>query len=101
MNFCFSLSAKYNVLTWIFSVTCIYLILSSFQISQVRHSSVKLLESLKDLPAELFISLPSSIRLDVYDSRYNLLSNTSKMRLKTLFPDEEMPIYIAAPAAYK
>lgn len=99
MKIYFSLLTKYNVLSWIFSVTFISFI--SFDIPQVRHSSVKLLESLKDLPAELFISLPSSIRLDVYDSRHNLLSNTSKMRMKTLFPDEEMPVYIAAPASYK
>lgn len=74
---------------------------TSFHIPQVRHSSSKLLESIKDLPAELFISLPSSIRLDVYDSRYNLLGNTNKIRMKTFLPEEESLVYIATPAAFK
>lgn len=74
---------------------------TSFHFPQVRHSSIKLLESIKELPAELFLSLPSSIRLDVYESRYKLLSNTSKIRMKTFLPKEESIVYIAAPAASK
>ena len=74
---------------------------TSFYFPQVRHSSIKLLESIKDLPAELFLSLPSSLKLDVYESRYNLLGNTNKNRMKTFLPEEESLVYIAAPAASK
>ena len=66
---------------------------------QVRHSNIEVLENLKDLPSELLISLPSHIKLDVYDSRYNLFDSTKKMRLQTtLFSNDESPIYITVPA---
>ena len=95
---------EYNSFCWTFSNLAGYEtnILKNYVISsnfpQVRHSNIELLENLKDLPSELLISLPSSIKLDVYDSRYNLFDNTKKMHLKTLFSNDESPIYVAVPA---
>ncbi|XP_057301280.1 tripeptidyl-peptidase 2-like isoform X1 [Hydractinia symbiolongicarpus] len=68
---------------------------------QVRHSDVESLEKLKDLIIDIHVSLTTSVALDVFLSRKDLLDNKKIQRKPDVNPSSRSTVYLSFPAEDK